>query len=490
MTSIAEPFRDWNRYAIVVSVVALAFVVRLALGTVLGETAAALLFIPAILISSLLGGLAPGLLATALVIPLTWFFLWPTTPLQHAAIYTLLLALIGVGIAFMGRSLSRSLAEAKRAAQILRRREAHLRSVLDTSPDATVVIAGSGTIVTFNAAASRQFGYSEAEAIGADVGMLMPESGRARYEGAIARYLEMRLSRTGEMQRQLAGRRKDGTTFPMRLTIGKMVVEGETFFTGFVHDLTEQQQAAERLEAAQSELTHLARMHELGEMASILAHELNQPLSAIVNYVEGCQRLLAHIDGKLASRMRHALDETAQQAVRAAEIIRHMREFVARGETDRRPEDIRAIIKDASRLALAGSRIRGIRPVFDFAPGVNAVLADRVQIQQVLVNLMRNASEAMRESAERRLVVRTFPQADSRIAVEVSDTGPGISPEVRERLFQPFVTSKPGGMGIGLLISKRIVEAHGGEIDFRNGQNGGAIFRFTLTSAEALENAG
>jgi two-component system sensor kinase FixL len=188
--------------------------------------------------------------------------------------------------------------------------------------------------------------------------------------------------------------------------------------------------------------------------------------------------------------MRHALDETAQQAVRAAEIIRHMREFVARGETDRRPEDIRAIIKDASRLALAGSRIRGIRPVFDFSPGVKAVLADRVQIQQVLVNLMRNASEAMRESAERRLVVRTFPQADSRIAVEVCDTGPGISPEVRERLFQPFVTSKPGGMGIGLLISKRIVEAHGGEMEFRNGQNGGAIFRFTLTSAEALENAG
>jgi two-component system sensor kinase FixL len=482
--------RDWNRYAIVVAVVALAFVTRLALGSVLGGTAAALFFIPAILASSLLGGLGPGLLATVISLPLTWFFIPLTSPLQHSAIFTLLLALIGIGIAFMGRSLTRSLAEAKLAALNLRRREAHLRSILDTNPDATVVISGDGRIVTFNAAGSRQFGYAGHEALGADVAMLMPDHGRTRYEGSIARYLEAHLARTGEMQRHVTGRRKDGTTFPMRLTIGKMVVEGETFFTGFVHDLTEQQQATERLEAAQSELAHLARIHELGEMASILAHELNQPLSAIVNYVEGCQRLLAHIDGKLATRMRHALDETAQQAVRAAEIIRHMREFVARGETDRRPEDIRTIIMEASRLALAGSRIRGLRPVFDFAAGSNTVLVDRVQIQQVLVNLMRNAGEAMRESAERQLIVRTLPQPDSRIAVEVCDTGPGISPEVRDRIFQPFVTSKPGGMGIGLLISKRIVEAHGGEMEFYNGHNGGAIFRFTLTRAEALNNAG
>jgi two-component system sensor kinase FixL len=490
MTSVAEFVRHWNRYAIAVSAVGLAFTIRFALGGVLGDTAAALLFIPAVLLSSLLGGIGPGLLATLLALPLTWFFLWPMVPLHQAATYALLLALIGIGIALMGRSLTRSLAEAKLAAQNLHRREAHLRSILDTSPDATVVISADGTIVTFNAAASRQFGYSEAEAIGADVSMLMPDYGRARYEGSITRYLATGLARRSELQRVAAGRRKDGSTFPMRLTIGRMVVEGETFFTGFMHDLTEQQQAAERLEAAQSELTHLARVHELGEMASILAHELNQPLAAIVNYVEGCQRLLVHVDGKLAGRMRHALDESAQQAVRAADIIRHMREFVARGETERRPEDIRAIIQDASRLALAGSRIRGLRPVFEFAPGVNAVLADRVQIQQVLVNLMRNAGEAMRESAERRLVVRTLRQPDDRIAVEVCDTGPGLTPEIQARLFQPFVTSKPGGMGIGLLISKRIVEAHGGAIDFRNGGNGGAIFRFTLLCAEALENAG
>jgi two-component system sensor kinase FixL len=489
MATLAKFFRDLNRYVIVALVVLLAFFVRFVLGEVLGDTAAALVFVPAMLFSSLLGGVGPGLFAAMLALPLTWFFLWPVVPLPHAAAYLVLLALIGVGIAFMGQSLTRSLAEAKLAAKHLRRREAHLRSVLDTSPDATVVISADGTIVTYNAAAARQFGYLESEAIGANVSTLMPEYSRVRYEGSIARYLEAGLSRADEIERIAAGRRKDGSTFPMRLAIGRMVVEGETFFTGFVQDLTEQQRAAELLDAARSELTHLARVHELGEMASILAHELNQPLSAIINYVEGCQRLLLHVDGKVAGRMRHGLNESAQQAVRAAEIIRHMREFVARGETDRRPEDIRSVIKEASALALAGSSIRGIRPVFEFAPGVNAVLADRVQIQQVLVNLMRNASEAMRESRERRLVVRTLAQPDNRVAVEVCDTGPGIAPEMEERLFQPFVTSKPGGMGIGLLISKRIIEAHGGQINFRNGHNGGAVFQFTLMSAEAYENA-
>ena len=238
-----------------------------------------------------------------------------------------------------------------------------------------------------------------------------------------------------------------------------------------------------------NELARLARISELGEMASTLAHELNQPLAAITNYVEGCRRLLKDFDDKVANSIRSALDESARQAMRAAEIIRRQREFVARGETERQPEDMRHLIEDALALVTIGMRERGIHWIFEFAPGRVRVMADRVQIQQVLVNLMRNASEAMRESRERRLVVRTLAQPDNRVAGEVCDTGPGIAPEMEERLFQPFVTSKPGGMGIGLLISKRIIEAHGGQINFRNGHNGGAVFQFTLMSAEAYENA-
>jgi two-component system sensor kinase FixL len=444
--------------------------------------------VPAILVASLLGGLGPGILATVLSLPLTLYFLGDVS-VEHIAAHLLLLAAVGLTIALMGQSLTRAMANARATEQDLRRREAHLRSVLDTSPDATVVFDAEGRIVTFNAAAMRQFGYSQSEAVGTDVAMLAPPP-RVGEPDPFRRALTTHPRRRTALDAVPRGRRKDGSTFPIKLTVGEMSVEGSRYFTGFIEDLTERHQAEAQLAEANDELARLARINELGEMASTLAHELNQPLSAITNYVEGCRRLLDDIDSRVAGRMRNALDESARQAMRAAEIIRHQREFVARGETEQRNENVRRLVEEAGALALVGSRERGVNWVFEFAPETGMVLADRVQIQQVLVNLMRNASEAMRESADRRLVVRTFPQADSRIAVEVCDTGPGISPEVRERLFQPFVTSKPGGMGIGLLISKRIVEAHGGEIDFRNGQNGGAIFRFTLTSAEALENAG
>jgi two-component system sensor kinase FixL len=252
--------------------------------------------------------------------------------------------------------------------------------------------------------------------------------------------------------------------------------------------LTERERAEAQLAEANDELARLARVNELGEMASTLAHELNQPLSAITNYVEGCRRMLSDIDSRVAGRMRNALDESARQAMRAAEIIRHQREFVVRGETEQRPENIRALVEEAGALALVGSRERGVNRVFEFAPEAGIVLADRVQIQQVLVNLMRNAMEAMRASSRRLLLVRTLAER-GRVVVEVSDTGPGIPADIEERLFQPFVTSKPGGMGIGLSIAKRIIEAHGGEIGFRPGDMGTTFF-FSLALAEESEDAG
>jgi two-component system sensor kinase FixL len=219
-------------------------------------------------------------------------------------------------------------------------------------------------------------------------------------------------------------------------------------------------------------------------MASTLAHELNQPLSAIANYTQGCLRLLANVEDAVASKMRDALAETAKQSIRAGQIIRHLREFVMRGETERVPEDVRRIVEEAGALALVGARERGVKTVFDFAPDVDLVLADRVQIQQVLMNLMRNAMEAMRDSVRRELRVRVAPGSDDDVVIEVADTGPGVSEEVAARLFQAFVTTKPSGMGIGLSISKRIVEAHGGTIGAVHNPGGGAIFRFTLPTME------
>jgi two-component system sensor kinase FixL len=218
-------------------------------------------------------------------------------------------------------------------------------------------------------------------------------------------------------------------------------------------------------------------------MASTLAHELNQPLAAIANYAQGCVRFLSSLDDAAADRIRDALEETAKQSLRAGGIIRHLREFVTRGETDVTRETMRKLIEEAGALALVGSREEGVRSLFDFAPKGADVMVDRVQIQQVLINLMRNAMEAMRDSEKRELVVRTTIKGGY-VVVEVADTGPGISEEVATRLFQPFVTSKASGMGIGLSISRRIIEAHGGEISASRNDSGGATFRFTLPLAE------
>ncbi|RVI72253.1 sensor histidine kinase, partial [Sinorhizobium meliloti] len=266
----------------------------------------------------------------------------------------------------------------------------------------------------------------------------------------------------------------------MKLAVGEMRSGGERFFTGFIRDLTEREESAARLEQIQAELARLARLNEMGEMASTLAHELNQPLSAIANYSHGCTRLLRDMDDAVATRIREALEEVASQSLRAGQIIKHLREFVTKGETEKAPEDIRKLVEEAAALALVGSREQGVRTVFEYLPGAEMVLVDRIQVQQVLINLMRNAIEAMRHVDRRELTIRTMPADPGEVAVVVEDTGGGIPEEVAGQLFKPFVTTKASGMGIGLSISKRIVEAHGGEMTVSKNEAGGATFRFTL----------
>ncbi len=366
-------------------------------------------------------------------------------------------------------------------------RDEHLRSILDTVPDATVVIDTGGLIISFNRAAIRQFGYSEAEAIGKNVAMLMPQPYKREHDGYIERYLTTGERRIIGIDRVVVGQRKDGSTFPMKLSVGEMHTGKQKFFTGFIRDLTERAESDARLEEIQSELARLARLNELGEMASTLAHELNQPLSAIANYVQGCRRLLDRLDDDLSARMREALEETARQSLRAGGIIRHLREFVTRGETEKQRADIRKLVEEAGALALVGSRELGVRTVFDFQAGSEPVMVDHIQIQQVLTNLMRNAMEAMRDSDVRELTVRTIEDRAGFIAVEVADTGKGVPDEVAAQLFKPFVTSKASGMGIGLSISKRIIESHGGELTMKPNERGGATFRFTLPTMNERE---
>lgn len=466
-------------YAISGLAIVAAFLLRLSLDNLLADAVVGLMFVPAILLAAMLGGIIPGLVTLVATLPFVSYFVASE---QGPAVVLHLAIFLGIGItvAWLGGSFRKARSEVQRTADVLQRREAHLASVLDTVPDATVVIETGGTIVSFNSAAERQFGYTPQEAIGSNVSMLMPSPYREQHDGYLSRYLTTGERRIIGTDRVVVGQRKDGSTFPMTLAVAEMKSTGTVYFTGFIHDLTENQESAARLEEANTELARLARLNELGEMASTLAHELNQPLSAIANYVQGCSRLLEKLDDEHAVRMRGALDEAARQALRAGDIIRHLREFVTRGDTEKQPEDVKKLVEEAGALALVGSREQGIKSIFEFEQEGCMVVVDRVQIQQVLINLMRNAMEAMRDSDRRELIVRVRAQGEELVAVEISDTGPGIPDDIAPQLFQPFVTSKPSGMGIGLSISKRIIESHGGEISVSRNDNGGATFIFTL----------
>jgi two-component system sensor kinase FixL len=229
----------------------------------------------------------------------------------------------------------------------------------------------------------------------------------------------------------------------------------------------------------------MSRLTAMGEMASALAHELNQPLSAIANYMKGSRRLLENSPDDRSALLRDAMDKAAEQALRAGQIIRRLRDFVARGEGERRVESVKKLIEEASALALVGAKDLGVRVRFQFDPAVDLVLADKVQIQQVLLNLLRNAIEAMEASQKRDLVISTVKSSDDMISIGVADTGCGIAPEMTSQLFEPFITTKRHGMGVGLSISRTIVEAHGGQIDAEANPAGGTIFRFTLRAVRA-----
>ncbi len=369
----------------------------------------------------------------------------------------------------------------------LRAQEGHLRSILSTVPDAMVVIDDQGKILSFSAAAERLFGYSEAELLGANVSMLMPSPDRDRHDGYIERYLATGEKRIIGIGRVVFAQRKDGSTFPMELSIGEATGEVHPLFTGFIRDLTERQNTQARLESLQSELIHISRVSAMGTMASTLAHELNQPLTAVTNYVEAIRDMLAKPEPDDLPMIREALDDTAKEALRAGHIVRRLRDFVARGEVEKTIEKLPALINEAAVLGLMGAREKGVEPRFDLDPYASPVLVDKVQIQQVLINLIRNAVEAMSASPERRLTVSSRPDQSGFVRVIVADTGPGVAAAVAEQLFTAFVSTKTDGMGLGLSICRTIVEANGGRIWMQPGAAGGTEFHFTLVSAKAGE---
>ena len=471
--------RATARYALAPVTVAVAVAFKLLLAPIASGESLYLMLVPAVLAAAGLGGLGPGLLATVLGLLFALVsaqFKIGADGIANAAIFVA----VGAGMSFIGEALRRNRGRATVSAENALSREAHLASILETIPDAMIVIDERGIVQSFSSAAARLFGYTADEVVGRNINMLMPSPYRESHDGYLERYL-----RTGERRiigigRVVVGERKGGSTFPMELSVGEMNSANGRFFTGFIRDLTERQRTEARLQELQTELVHISRLTAMGEMASALAHELNQPLSAIANYMKGSRRILEGRSDEASAMIRDALDKAAEQSLRAGQIIRRLRDFVARGESERRIESVKKLVEEASALALVGAKEHGVRVRFQIDPGHDLVLVDKVQVQQVLLNLIRNAIEAMEQSPRRDLVIASRGRDDELVEVSVADSGPGIAAEISAQLFQPFVTTKRYGMGVGLSISRSIVEGHGGQITVEANQGGGTVFRFTM----------
>lgn len=358
-----------------------------------------------------------------------------------------------------------------------------LRSMIETAPDAILTIEPGGRVDSFSPAAERLFGYRADEVIGRNVSMLMPEPYRSEHDGYLARYRETGEKRIIGIGRTVMARHKDGSTFPIELAVGEVTCGASHVFTGFIRDISERVAAQSRVSKLQDELTHVSRLSAMGEITSLIVHELNQPLTAIANFGEAAMRLVD--GGGQSKRAAGFIEKSVQQAHRASEMIRRLRGFVSRGSSEMEPVSINEVVRDAARLALIGAADQHIRVRFDLSEGLPELIADRIQIQQVVVNLIRNGIEAMLEaglnaSGEALLAVETGRDTDGAVLIRVCDTGPGIPSDIAAGLFTPFVTSKKGGMGIGLSVSRSIVEAHGGRIRVEAVPSGGTCFVFTL----------
>lgn len=359
--------------------------------------------------------------------------------------------------------------------------DALFQTLITTAVDGIMVIDEFGNVRVYNRACETLFGYGPEEVVGKNVKMLMPEPYRAEHDAYIERYKNTGEKRIIGIGREVVGRRKDGSTFPMYLSVGEGNVAGERIFVGIVHDVSDVKANVLRIQQLQNELFHSLRLNAMSQLSSALAHELNQPLAAVMNYMNAAKRSLDM--GASPDRLREMLDKAGTQTARAGQIIRRMRDFIEKKEPDRQPEDLNGVVSEAIALGLVDASDSDVDVKVNLAQGIPPIAIDRVQIQQVMVNLMRNGVEAVQQSEKRELRISTRLDGDF-AAVGVADTGPGLPEEVASRLFQPFVSTKSQGLGMGLAICRTIVEAHGGRLWAEPNTGGGTAFHFVLPVSE------
>jgi two-component system sensor kinase FixL len=349
-----------------------------------------------------------------------------------------------------------------------------LANIVESSQDAVIGKTLDGVVTSWNRAAEGMFGYAAAEMIGHSILILFPPELQHEEAQILAQI------RAGERVEhyETVRLRKDGQQVEVSLTVSPVrnAAGAVIGVSKIVRDISEQKLLRQRLAETQSELLHISRLNDMGQLASAFAHELNQPLSAISAYIGGTRRLIQSGD---TERALEGCDRAAAQVARAGEVIRRLREFVRKGDGQRCEEPLGQTIDEAFGLVMLDARRDGVLIDVDIAADAERAFIDKVQIQQVLVNLLRNATEAIAGSARKQVSVTARRHGD-KIEIAVADTGPGLPDEVLEKLFQPFVTTKLSGMGVGLSLCRGIIESQGGAISATNGPDGGAVFRFTV----------
>lgn len=358
---------------------------------------------------------------------------------------------------------------------------AESHAILDTAADAIIIIDKSGAIEIFNQSASQMFGYTVAEAVGHDVSMLMPTPHRERHQAYIERYLDTHEPRIIGLGRELTGERKDGTRFPISLAVSEINLSGERRFTGIIRDLTEQYASRQTLAEQRERLAHVGRLSTMGEMTASIAHEINQPLTAISMYAQAGLKMLEN-QGDPA-KLKEALEKLNLQALRAGAVIERIQRFAKAQAGVREHVDLNGLLTDLLKLAESDARLHDIQLELELDDELPELLVDPIQVQQVALNLIRNAIDAMTEIGcphGRTIVMTSRRTADDQLEVAVRDLGPGVADSQVDLLFTPFHTTKHDGMGMGLSICRSIISEHGGELSYFNNEGPGATFFFRL----------
>jgi two-component system sensor kinase FixL len=375
-----------------------------------------------------------------------------------------------------------NLARRRRAELSLIESKERLQTILNTTDEGIIAVNEKGIIETANAASKRIFGCTDAEIIGQNIRrFILPQNDEAHDSNPIS-YLRSRQPKIAGLGREMTGQSLDGNEFPMELTVSGLMLTSHRVLKCFIRDLSARKQLEAESRRHLMELAHLTRVSTVGELSGSLAHELNQPLTAILSNAQAARRFLANGQPPDLDEVRDILKDIIEQNQRAGEIIRHMRAMLKKGKAQLQPSDLNEIIREALHILRSDLMARNVVVNLELDPRLPAVLCDRIQIQQVLMNLVLNSCDAMakQDANERRLTIGTEREENNRARVTLADTGPGIPAELDGKIFEPFFSTKENGLGMGLAICSSIVISHGGRLwAARNGAPG-AVFHFTI----------